>query len=71
MIYVGLEGLTKVELEKMIGLPIGVTMPYMGDNFTVANNRHEAVSTRFQSDSISLLLKQAANQMVEIAKLYN
>ncbi len=65
---VGLEGLTKAELEKLIGLPIGLTMPYMGDNFTVANNRHEPLATRFQNDSVTLLLKQAANMMVEIDK---
>ena len=62
---VGLEGLTKAELEKMIGLPISVTMPYMGDNFTVANNRHEPVAARFQNDSVAILLKQTASQMVE------
>jgi len=65
---VGLEGLTKVELEKMLGFSIGVTMPYMGDNFTVANNRHEPVASRFDDDSVTLLLKHVALQMVEMDK---
>jgi pilus assembly protein CpaE len=65
---VGLEGLTRPELEKRIGLPIGITMPYMGDNFTVANNRHEPLATRLQNDSTILMLKQAVNQMIEMDK---
>jgi pilus assembly protein CpaE len=68
---VGLEGLTKAELEKMIGLPVDVTMPYIGDNFTVANNRHEPLATRHQSDSVTLMLKQAATQIVEMDKHIN
>ena len=65
---VGLEGLTRPELEKRIGLPIGVTMPYMGDSFTVANNRHEPLAIRLQNDSTILLLKQAVSQMIEMDK---
>ena len=68
---VGLEGLTKTELEKRIGLPITITMPYMGDNFTVSNNRHEPLATRLQNDSAILLMKQAANQMIDVDKHRN
>jgi pilus assembly protein CpaE len=68
---VGLEGLTKSELERVIGLPVRITMPYMGDNFTVANNRHEPVAGRFPNDSVSMLLKQAAKQMAEMGKPRN
>jgi MinD-like ATPase involved in chromosome partitioning or flagellar assembly len=68
---VGLEGLTKMELEKMLGISIRVTIPYMGDNFTVANNRHEPVSTRFENSSISLTLKQAAGEMINTDKHRN
>jgi pilus assembly protein CpaE len=65
---VGLEGLTRPELEKTLGLPIRVTMPYMGDNFTVANNRHEPVIIRSHNDSITLLFKQATSQMIDMDK---
>jgi pilus assembly protein CpaE len=68
---VGLEGLTRPELEKKIGLPIGVTMPYMGDSFTVANNRHEPLAIRLQNDSTILLLKQAVSQMIEMDEQAN
>ena len=68
---IGLEGLTRPELAKRIGLPIGITMPYMGDNFTVANNRHEPLATKLQNDSTILLLKQAVSQMIEMDKQSN
>ena len=68
---IGLEGLTKLELEKKIGLPISITMPYMGDSITVANNRHQPIATRLQNDSTILLLTQAANQMIELDKHTN
>ncbi len=62
---VGLEGQTKGELEKTIGLPIRLTIPYMGDNLTVANNRHEPIITRLPNDSVAMLLKQVAGQVLE------
>ena len=65
---IGLEGLTKPELERKLGLPIGVTMPYMGDNVTVANNRHEPLANRLQNDSSILMLKQAATYMADLDK---
>jgi pilus assembly protein CpaE len=69
---VGLEGLTRPELEKRIGIPIGITMPYMGDNITVANNRHEPLAnTRLQNDSSILLLKQVAHQLLDLDKHSN
>jgi len=66
---VGLEGLTKGEVEKKIGLPVRMTMPYMGDNFTVANNRNEAIMTRFPTNSAALLLKDIGMQMAEMEKM--
>jgi CheY-like chemotaxis protein len=63
---VGLEGLTKAELEKKVGLPVRVTMPYMGDNLTVANNRNEPLINWSPGDSVSLLLKQIGNQIAEM-----
>ncbi len=65
---VGLEGLTKAEVEKKIGLPVRMTMPYMGDNFTVANNRNEPIISRFPNNSAALLLKDIGMQMADIQK---
>jgi pilus assembly protein CpaE len=63
---VGLEGLTKVELEKKVGLPIRVTMPYMGDNLTVANNRNEPLINRYPNDSASVILRQIGAQIADM-----
>jgi pilus assembly protein CpaE len=68
---VGLEGMTKPEVEKKIGLPIRMTMPYMGDNFTVANNRNEPIISRFPNNSAALLLKDIGMQMADIQKIHN
>ena len=69
---VGLEGMTKADAESALGFQIRVTMPYMGGNFTLANNRHEPVAAKFPNDSASLMMMQAASQMVELStKLSN
>lgn len=60
---VGLEGVTKTEAEKVIGLEIKLTMPYMMGNFTLANNQHMPVLVKFPNDTASLVLKQSALEM--------
>jgi CheY-like chemotaxis protein/MinD-like ATPase involved in chromosome partitioning or flagellar assembly len=65
---VGLEGLTKNELEQMTGTQIRLTLPYMSGNFTVANNRHEPLITKFPNDSSSFTLKEAAIQIAELGQ---
>ena len=65
---VGLEGLTKAELEQMMGLTIRLMIPYMGRNFTLANNRHEPIVTKFPGDSAAFSLQQAANQIIELCQ---
>jgi pilus assembly protein CpaE len=57
---VGLEGVTKAEAEKFLGLDIKLTMPYMMGNFTLANNQNMPVLVKFPNDTASLMLKQAA-----------
>lgn len=69
---VGLEGMTKADAESALGFQIRVTMPYMGGNFTLANNRHEPVAAKFPNDSASLMMMQAASQMADLStKLSN
>lgn len=60
---VGLEGLTKPEAEKILGLDINLMIPYMMGNFTLANNQHTPISVKFPTDSASMVLKQAAVEM--------
>lgn len=65
---IGLEGLTKTEFEKETGIQIRLTMPYMSGNFTLANNRHEPVITKFPNDSSALTLLQASTQIREMCQ---
>jgi pilus assembly protein CpaE len=64
---IGLEGLSKSEAEKIIGIPIKSAMPYLGGNFALANNQHQPYSLKFPNDTASIILKEAAQQMVDIA----
>lgn len=65
---VGLEGLTKAEFEQMTGLQIRLTIPYMNENITIANNRHEPLLAKYPNDSSSLNLRQAAMQIAELGR---
>jgi pilus assembly protein CpaE len=60
---VGLEGVTKQEAEKILGLDIKLTVPYLGGNFTLSNNQHMPLVVKFPNDTASLMLKQAALEM--------
>jgi Flp pilus assembly CpaE family ATPase len=63
---VGLEGLSKMEAEQILGLPIRLTIPYMMSNFTLANNQNLPVPLKFPTDTATMMLNQAA---VEISSL--
>lgn len=68
---VGLEGLTKAEAEKILGIEIKLTMPYMMGNFTLANNQNTPISIKFPTDTATLILKQAVMDMSQkIVKMY-
>ncbi len=65
---VGLEGPTKPEVEQMIGLPVRLTIPYMGGTFTFSNNRHEPIVANYSKDAVGLALQEAASQMVALVE---
>lgn len=60
---VGLEGLTKMEAEKILGLEIKLMIPYMMGNFTLANNQNTPLTIKFPTDTASMVMKQAAIEM--------
>lgn len=64
---VGLEGLTKPETEKILGLGIKLMIPYMMGNFTLANNQHTPVTVKFPTDTASMVFRQAAIEMSQLA----
>jgi pilus assembly protein CpaE len=65
---VGLEGVTKAQAEEMIGLPIKTTMPYMGSNFALANNLNQPITVKYPTDTASIILKGAAQEIVNLAR---
>lgn len=65
---VGLEGLTKAEAEQIIGFPIKTTLPYMGSNFTLANNLNQPIIVKYPKDTASIVFKNTAEQMVKLAR---
>ena len=65
---IGFEGLTKPEAEKIIGLPIKSVLPFLGANVAMANDQHQPYSVKFPRDTASIVLRDAARQMVSLAK---
>lgn len=64
---VGLEGLTKVEVEKIIDLPIKTALPYMGSNFTLANNLNQPIIRKYPEYTASIVFSEVANDMINTA----
>jgi len=65
---VGLEGLGKSDAERIIGMQIQATVPYMGGNFSLANNQHLPVLTKMPYDTAAMMLEQVARQILEAAR---
>jgi pilus assembly protein CpaE len=65
---IGLEGLTKAQAEEIIGLPIKAMMPYMGGNFALANNLNQPITVKYPTDTASIVLKGAAEEIVNSAR---
>jgi pilus assembly protein CpaE len=64
---VGLEGLTKAEAEKIIGLPIKTAIPYMGSNFALANNLNQPIILKYPEDTASIVFRDVASDMIRTA----
>jgi len=64
---VGLEGLSKAEAEKLLGMNIRMTIPYMMSNLTLANNQNVPISTKFPTETTNLILKQIAIELSQAA----
>jgi Flp pilus assembly CpaE family ATPase len=66
---VGLEGVTKTQAEEIIGLPIKTTIPYMEGNFTLANNLNQPITTKYPNDTVSIVLRDLAVDLVKASRL--
>ncbi|MGZ6315694.1 MAG: response regulator [Anaerolineales bacterium] len=65
---VGLEGLTKAEIEKIMGIPIKTSFPYLGGNFSLANNQHIPFAVKFPADTASIVFKDTAKLMIDLSR---
>ena len=60
---IDLEGLTKSEVEKILGNTIQLAIPNMGRNFTLSSNLNQPVTEKFPQDAVSISLRQASDEM--------
>jgi MinD-like ATPase involved in chromosome partitioning or flagellar assembly/ActR/RegA family two-component response regulator len=63
---VGLEGLSKVDAEKMIEIPMNATMPYLSSNFSFANSHHQPFTLKFPRDTASIVFQDTAKEMAAV-----
>jgi hypothetical protein len=69
---VGLQGLTRAQIESTLGIGVRMTVPYLMDNFTLANNLHIPFISKFPEDSASMQLKEIAGDISRLAiKVHN
>jgi MinD-like ATPase involved in chromosome partitioning or flagellar assembly len=62
---VGLEGLSRPEMEKELGFVVSTLVPHMGGQFTLANNQHHPVCSKFPNDTVTYTLQGLAATMLE------
>jgi hypothetical protein len=53
-------GLTKLEIEERINLPIQRAVSYARDNFTLATNQNMPYALQFPADTLTIELKDIA-----------
>ncbi len=64
---IGLEGLTKADAEEVLNIEIKMTVPYMGGNFTLANNQSQPITHKFPNDPGAFMLRDLAKNILEEA----
>ena len=65
---VGLEGLTKAEIEERLGIPVKTSIPYLGGNFSMANNQHQPYALKFPGETATIALHDTARMIIEAAR---
>jgi pilus assembly protein CpaE len=65
---VGLEGLSKGDVEKALDLPVRAALPYLGGNMALANSQRQPFSLKFPKDSAAIVFQEAAKEMVTLAR---
>lgn len=57
---VGLDGLSRPEIEKLLDLEITGAIPHAGGDITMANNQHVPISYKFPDSTAAFAIRQAA-----------
>jgi pilus assembly protein CpaE len=65
---VQVEGMSKEEVEKTIGLTVKTAFPYLTGNLSLANRWHQPFSLKFPNDAGALIFKRTAEEIVAAAK---
>jgi MinD-like ATPase involved in chromosome partitioning or flagellar assembly/ActR/RegA family two-component response regulator len=65
---VGLEGLSKMETETALEIPIRTTMPYLSSNLAFANSHHLPFALKFPKDTAAIVFQEAAKEMSILAR---
>jgi MinD-like ATPase involved in chromosome partitioning or flagellar assembly/CheY-like chemotaxis protein len=60
---VGLEGMTRLEIEQFLGIGIKGALPHLSGNFALANNQHLPISVKFPHETATIALQEMAEQM--------
>lgn len=65
---IGLEGLSKSDIEKSLKIEIKSAFPYLGSHFAMANNQHVPYSVKFPGDTAAMVFRECAQGMVATAR---
>jgi pilus assembly protein CpaE len=65
---VGLEGMSKPDVEKLLGIEIRLSMPYLGSHLALANDQHIPFALKFPKDAATVVLRDGAHQMADAAR---
>ncbi len=65
---IGLEGVSKTDAEKLLGISIKSSVPYLGSNFALANNLHQPYSLKFPQETAAFVFAEAAKEITALAR---
>ncbi|MBI3159379.1 MAG: response regulator [Chloroflexi bacterium] len=62
---VGQEGLTRTQIEGVLGLTIPASFPFIGGNFALANNQHVPIYHKFPGEVAAISLRETTAEMLK------
>lgn len=65
---IGLEGLSKGDVETALDIKVKAAMPYLGTNFAFANGQHQPFTLKFPNNSASIVFSDTAKDMIALAR---